>query len=374
LKPSTIAELKEVIHSYACLLPRGGGSKAALSVPPQGVTPLEVGGLSGMLEYQPSEYTFTALAGTPLVEVDHILAENGQFLPFDPPLAERGATLGGTVAAGLSGPARYRYGGVRDFVLGVRFVNAQGELVRSGGKVVKNAAGFDLAKLMVGSLGQYGALVEISFKVFPRPIAYATLRADYSNLPVALDALVRSSGLSLELFGLEVMPASAGGFSLLARLGGLPETFPARLERLQRAIGQQAENFTMLRDEVEAEFWRDYREFGWLPPHYALVKIPLTPARLPPLEAKLAEAGALRRYSTGANLAWVGWRETMESLDRSLQVLNLSGLVVLGANDKVCLGVQRSDSFARRVKQALDPQNKFFEQSLPRTKNSAAGL
>jgi hypothetical protein len=154
----------------------------------------------------------------------------------------------------------------------------------------------------------------------------------------------------------------------------LPETFPARLERLQRAIGQQAENFTMLRDEVEAEFWRDYREFGWLPPHYALVKIPLTPARLPPLEAKLAEAGALRRYSTGANLAWVGWRETMESLDRSLQVLNLSGLVVLGANDKVCLGVQRSDSFARRVKQALDPQNKFFEQSLPRTKNSAAGL
>jgi glycolate oxidase FAD binding subunit len=374
LKPSTIAELKEVIHSSACLLPRGGGSKTALSVPPQGVTPLEVGGLSGMLEYQPSEYTFTALAGTPLVEVDRILAENGQFLPFDPPLAERGATLGGTVAAGLSGPARYRYGGVRDFVLGVRFVNAQGELVRSGGKVVKNAAGFDLAKLMVGSLGQYGALVEISFKVFPRPIAYATLRADYSNLPVALDALVRSSGLSLELFGLEVMPASAGGFSLLARLGGLPETFPARLERLQRAIGQQAENFTMLRDEVEAEFWRDYREFGWLPPHYALVKIPLTPARLPPLEAKLAEAGALRRYSTGANLAWVGWRETMESLDRSLQVLNLSGLVVLGANDKVCLGVQRSDSFARRVKQALDPQNKFFEQSLPRTKNSAAGL
>ena len=327
-----------------------------------------------MLEYQPSEYTFTALAGTPLVEVDRILAENGQFLPFDPPLAERGATLGGTVAAGLSGPARYRYGGVRDFVLGVRFVNAQGELVRSGGKVVKNAAGFDLAKLMVGSLGQYGALVEISFKVFPRPIAYATLRADYSNLPVALDALVRSSGLSLELFGLEVMPASAGGFSLLARLGGLPETFPARLERLQRAIGQQAENFTMLRDEVEAEFWRDYREFGWLPQHYALVKIPMTPARLPPLEAKLAEAGALRRYSTGANLAWVGWRETMESLDRSLQVLNLSGLVVLGANDKVCLGVQRSDSFARRVKQALDPQNKFFEQSLPRTKNSAAGL
>ena len=128
---------------------------------------LDLSRLSGVLEYEPGEFTFTALAGTPLASVDSLLAEHGQYLPFDPPLAERGATLGGTVAAGLSGPGRYRYGGVRDFILGVRFVDGAGALVRGGGKVVKNAAGFDLPKLMVGSLGQLGVLVELTLQSLP---------------------------------------------------------------------------------------------------------------------------------------------------------------------------------------------------------------
>ena len=111
-----------------------------------------------------------------------MLAEHGQYLPFDPPLAAAGATLGGTVAAGLSGPGRYRYGGVRDFVLGVRFVDGMGNLVRGGGKVVKNAAGFDFPKLMVGSLGRLGVLAELSFKVFPQPPAFATLAVSYHGI------------------------------------------------------------------------------------------------------------------------------------------------------------------------------------------------
>src|SRR5436190_11409249 len=114
--------------------------------------------LSGMMEYDPAEFTFTALAGTPLAVVQKELAGNGQYLPFDPPLAAQGATLGGTVAAGLSGPGRLRYGGVRDFIVGVQWVDGSGTVIRGGGKVVKNAAGFDFPKLFTGSLGRLGIL------------------------------------------------------------------------------------------------------------------------------------------------------------------------------------------------------------------------
>ena len=107
-------------------------------------------GLNGVLEYEPSEFTFTALAGTPVRDIAAILAERGQYLPFDPMLVGAGSTLGGTVASGLSGPGRFRFGGLRDFILGVRFVDGGGRLLRLGGKVVKNSAGFDVPKFFVG--------------------------------------------------------------------------------------------------------------------------------------------------------------------------------------------------------------------------------
>src|SRR5207253_308179 len=135
-------------------------------------------GLRGITEYDPSEFTFTAGAGTPVREIVAALAERGQYLPFDPMLADAGATLGGTVAAGLSGPGRFRFGGLRDFILGVQFVDGEGRVLRMGGKVVKNAAGFDLPKFFVGSVGRFGILTELTFKVFPRPVATRTLRLD----------------------------------------------------------------------------------------------------------------------------------------------------------------------------------------------------
>ena len=186
MKPATIAELQDFTRSQsqpqgvARLAARGG--EQAGPICRDGSSLVETGGLSGLLEYEPQEFTFTALAGTPLAEIEQALSAHGQFLPFDPPLVQAGATLGGCVASGLSGPGRYRYGGLRDFLLGVRFVDWQGQLVSSGGKVVKNAAGFDLPKLMIGSLGQYGILAELSFKVFPRPEAYATLQIAYPSL------------------------------------------------------------------------------------------------------------------------------------------------------------------------------------------------
>jgi glycolate oxidase FAD binding subunit len=359
MKPTSIPELQAMVRAEHRLRLRGGGSKTALVAPQDGVSWLDLTGLAGMLEYRPEEYVFTALAGTRLAEVERILGENGQYLPFDPPLAEHGATLGGTVAAGLSGPGRYRYGGLRDFLLGVQYINAQGESVRGGGKVVKNAAGFDLPKLMIGSLGQYGPLVELSFKVFPRPAASATLQAEYGALPSALAAVVRLNGLPLELFGLELAPGGAG-WLVQIRLGGQPEGLSSRLERLHALLAQEGPVQTgVIEAAEEAQVWRAAREFSWLPAGCALIKVPITPKRVPAFDARLSGRQAARRYSVGANLAWLAWREPLVELDDLLRGAGLAGLVVHGVGGPIRLGIASGEAFARRVRQALDPAGKF---------------
>src|SRR5438105_916896 len=170
--PGSVGELVEAVRSLSRVLAIGASTKPRLSAV-DGVK-LCTKRLSGIIEYEPSEFTFTALAGTRISEIAAALAERGQYLPFDPVLARAGATLGGTVASGLNGPGRFRFGGLRDFILGVKFVDGEGRLLRLGGKVVKNAAGFDIPKFFVGSLGRYGVLAEITFKVFPRVAAFRT--------------------------------------------------------------------------------------------------------------------------------------------------------------------------------------------------------
>src|SRR5947208_13328723 len=172
--PSSVTELVEAVRSAPRVLAIGAGTKPRLSA--VDCAKISTRNLSGIIEYEPSEFTFTALAGTPISDITAALAERGQYLPFDPLLVRAGATLGGTVAAGLNGPGRFRFGGLRDFILGVKFIDGLGRLLRLGGKVVKNAAGFDVPKFMVGSLGRFGVLTEITFKVFPRPAATHTLR------------------------------------------------------------------------------------------------------------------------------------------------------------------------------------------------------
>ena len=143
LIPLTANELCDAIRAHPRVLAVGARTKPRLSQCDENVALISMRRLSGIVEYDPGEFTFTALAGTPLREIRDALAARGQYLPFDPPLVESGATIGGTVAAGLSGPGRFRYGGVRDFILAVQFADGTGQLLRGGAKVVKNAAGFD---------------------------------------------------------------------------------------------------------------------------------------------------------------------------------------------------------------------------------------
>ena len=129
----------------------------------------------GIVDYDPQELVLTARSGTPLAEIESLLEERGQKLPFEPPHFGPGATLGGTIACGLAGPARASAGATRDFVLGVRMLNGVGEVLRFGGHVMKNVAGYDVARLMVGALGTLGVLLEVSLKVLPRPASSVTL-------------------------------------------------------------------------------------------------------------------------------------------------------------------------------------------------------
>jgi glycolate oxidase FAD binding subunit len=373
LRPTTPEEVSLLVPEYPRLLPRGGGSKPALSTPPEDIPCLELSGLSGVLEYEPDEYTFTALAGTPVAEVEKLLAKHGQYLPFDPPLARQGATLGGTVAAGINGPGRQRYGGIRDFLLGVRFVNSQGQLVRGGGKVVKNAAGFDLPKLMVGSLGRLGVLVEVTFKVFPGPEAYATLKLTYPHLEIALTDIYRLTTSSLELHALELEPAGPGAdgktdsWTLSVRLGGLAEALPARIERMREFLLSPSGGATaaeVIEAGAEETLWQQVKGLEWVPDGWAAAKVPLTPKRIPALEAQLSRVETMRRYSAGGNLAWLAWPTTDNwpaKWDTLLTNLDLSGLVLFGPSGVTRLGVNPGAPFTRRVKQALDPGGRFLE-------------
>jgi glycolate oxidase FAD binding subunit len=350
---TTVEQLQDVVRSGVSLLPVGGGSKSGLSAAPEGVTTLDLRGLSGIVEYEPDEFTFTALAGTPIGEVATALAEHGQSLPFDPPLVEHGATLGGAVASGLNGPGRQRYGGVRDFLIGVRFVDGQGRVVRGGGKVVKNAAGFDLPKLMVGSLGRLGVLTEVSFKVFPGPATFGTLCARFAS---ATDLHAALTKLTCATFDIEALDAAPQEAVLWVRMGGFSATLHERLEQLRAFLGVG----DAIAENEERVFWRDQREFSWLPAGSALVKTPTNLRTLPALEAALTAAGAIWRCSAGGNVTWIAWPGELAALDDLLTRLSLSGLVALGNPASPLIGAQTGGLFLRRIKRALDPQNKFL--------------
>ncbi len=360
MKPQNLLELQEAIRQAEAILLRGGGTKPALSTAPTGVTTLDLSSLSGMLEYEPGEYVFTALAGTRISEINGQLAEYGQYLPFDPLFVNRGATLGGTVAANSAGPGRYHYGGLRDFLIGVRFVDCAGQLVRGGGKVVKNSAGFDLPKLMVGGLGSFGALYEVTFKVFPRPEAYTTLVYETGSLDQAMRLIIHASSSKVDLDAVDFMPVEHG-VTLWIRIAGLVAALPARLERLQGVLG----NCTVLLGEEEKHLWSEASEMAWAPQGWSLVKVPITPGQVPLLESTMAASHPklLRRYSAGGQVAWLATPEAPVALDASLKALGLSGLVLLGeaGEDGPRLGLRGGESFYRRVKQALDPDSRFVE-------------
>lgn len=238
---------------YAGLIQAANAAKAPLRIRAGGTKDfyghalhgevLDVSAYRGVVDYEPTELVITARAGTPLSEIEATLAQRGQMLACEPPHFGTGATLGGCVAAGFSGPRRAAAGSVRDFVLGTRVLNAAGEDLRFGGQVMKNVAGFDLSRLLAGSFGTLGLILEASLKVLPRPETEATLRFVMDQAK-AIDLMNR--------WAAQPLPISATCFVdgvLSVRLSG-------------SELGVNAARSKMGGDNVaDAElFWRSVRE------------------------------------------------------------------------------------------------------------------
>ncbi len=194
-----IARIRAAAASASPLRIRGGGSKDFYAQALHGEI-LDTTALSGVVSYEPSELVVTALAGTPLAELEALLATQGQCLPFEPPhFGNPGSsTVGGMVASGLSGPARASVGAVRDYVLGLKLINGRGEHLTFGGQVIKNVAGYDVSRLMIGAMGTLGLITEVSLKVLPIAPAEATLQFECSQAQ-ALAWLNAWGGQSLPL-------------------------------------------------------------------------------------------------------------------------------------------------------------------------------
>ena len=237
-----IDEFRSRILQKQPLQIRGSGSKDFYGGPLVGEV-LDTRGHVGIVNYEPTELVVTARCGTPLAELKSALAGRRQFLPFEAPCFGDGATIGGVVAAGLSGPRRMAVGSLRDFVLGVKIMDGQGRELKFGGEVMKNVAGYDVSRLMAGSLGTLGVILEVSLKVLPLPVAETTLRLECDQV-TALDWMNRWAG--------QPLPISATCWTenqLTVRLSGAEAAVNAARSRLG------GENVA----EADA-FWTDLRE------------------------------------------------------------------------------------------------------------------
>jgi glycolate dehydrogenase FAD-binding subunit len=279
------ARIAAAAAARAPLRLRGAGTKDFYGEALAGEV-LDLTAWSGIVDYEPSELVITARCGTRLSELEGALETRGQFLAFEPPAFDADPTIGGVIAAGLSGPRRPFAGAARDFVLGVRLLTGGGELLRFGGTVMKNVAGFDISRLLCGSLGILGVITEVSLKVMPRPREEQTVRLEMT----AADAVAAFNRWSAQPLPLSAA-AWSEGVALLRLSGAAPSVRAAR-----ESIGGER-----MDDDAASEWWRSLRHCRL--PHFSaatLWRISLPPAA-PPLALSATPlidwGGALRWYA-----------------------------------------------------------------------------
>ena len=339
----TLAALQDAIRSAAAraapLRLRGGGSKDFYGNEPRGEL-LDTRDYSGICDYEPSELVLTARCGTPLAEVEQALAEHAQCLPFEPPHYGV-ATFGGCIAAGLSGPRRAAAGALREFVLGTKLVDGRGTLLEFGGRVMKNVAGYDVSRLLAGSLGTLGLIAEASIKVLPRPQLERTRRLAMPQAR-ALEAMNRWAGEPLAL--------SASAWhegALYLRLSG---SAPAVEAAAARVGGDELAD--------DAAFWRAIREqshsfFAGADPLWRLA----VPSTTPPLEL-----GGSQLLEWNGSLRWL--RSAAAASDVRAAAKRAGGHATLfRARDKAPGAFSPLDPVLlrlhRQLKNAFDPAGIF---------------
>ena len=310
MEPISESELSEAIAGAEGPLRIVGGGTRPVGGPVAGEV-LSTARLTGIVDYEPGALTLVVKAGTPLAEVERVLAAEGQRLPFEP-MDHRGLlgtggepTVGGVAAANVSGPRRIQVGAARDFMLGVRFVDGMGRVLKNGGRVMKNVTGYDLVKLMAGSRGTLGVLSEVSFKVLPQAEAQATLILHGLEPEAAVTAMAEALGSPYDVSGAAYFPQTVGdGAETMIRLEGFAASVAYRLERLKAHFAARAETDTV-EGEVSAKAWAAVRDVDVL--HGVdgeIWRISVKPSDAPRVLAALPE-GAAGCLDWGGGLIWV---------------------------------------------------------------------
>ncbi len=365
---SSLAPIADRVRAAAAdqtpLRIRGGGTKDFFGLALHGEV-LDTRVLSGIVSYEPSELVVTVKAGTPLAELEAALAEQGQCLPFEPPHFDKtpaeGATVGGMVAAGLSGPARASVGAVRDYMLGVTLLNGRAELLTFGGQVMKNVAGYDVSRLMAGAWGTLGLITEVSLKVLPVAPGEATLRFE-CNQADALRKLHAWGGQPLPLnASCWVQDGEAGSGTLTVRLRGAV----AAVEAACRSMGgTRMDNATVAAD------WTACREqtLPWFAaraerPDHALWRLSV-PATAPVLTLP---AGAQPLVEWHGALRWVlapegagdALRAAADAVGGSASVFVAASAGASSASGLFDLKSRALEQVHTRLKHSFDPAGIF---------------
>ncbi len=362
------------------LLVAGNGTKSRMLRPVQAARSLSTRNHSGITLYSPNELIISARAGTALAEVKAVVAERGQHIIAEPPdlsalYGPDGApTLGGVVATNLSGPRRVAWGAMRDHVLGVRVVTGRGEVIHSGGRVLKNVTGLDLCKLLAGSHGTLGVITEITLKVLPAPEATGTLVVAGLDAAAGVAALSAALGSPYGVSAAAWLPPDAasrvpalaglGASAALMRIEEFAESVSYRTERLRTLVGRGGD---ILDDAASRAAWRAIRDLVPLPaePGDAVWRVSVRPSAGPVLVAALAEAFGARGYlDWGGGLAWLAGPATAAA-HRAVEVAATAAggtWTLMRADDALRTSVAvlppEAPALARitrRVKAALDP-------------------
>lgn len=317
-EPASEDEAAAIVREAAARVERlrlvGGDTKAGIGRPAQDEATLSARHLTGVTLYEPAEMVVSARAGTPLAEVEALLAMKGQMLPFEPVdhrvlMGTSGEpTFGAVAAANNSGPRRINAGAARDSLIGVRFVNGRGEAIKSGGRVMKNVTGLDLVKLMAGAWGTLGFLTEVTFKVLPVQERVATLVFTGLDDARAVEALSAGLGSPFELTGAAHLPAGIDGESAgtLLRIEGFSDSITYRLGELRRLL-KRFGAAEILDGQPCAALWRHVRDAApFAGSGEAVWRLSVAPTKGPAVTAAIAQARPARWfYDWGGGLIWL---------------------------------------------------------------------
>ncbi len=345
------ADVAEWIKTQPHIVPRGGGTKSTGLNPPSATFVTST--LSGITDYEPAEFIVTALAGTSLTEINAELDHRGQQLLFDPPLASRGATLGGTIAAGLNGPGALSGGRIRDAMLGATFIDGSGTILTVGSKVVKNVAGFDVPKLLVGSLGGFGLLTEVTLKVRPKEESSQILEFVVPDQNSLIEKLTLLNQRTIRPAAIETDPDNG---KIWARF----EAPSAALEGLIDDLRAQGAN---LMDEAAASnLWKQLHDLSWADPQDSVAKIPVGMDRmLDFLRIVRPDCTNENRLhlSLGGDTAYLGTASDQFGAIRAwLSAANFGSMALWGAGPRLIPAGTRSKVW-QQLKETFDPDRRF---------------